>query len=794
MKAEFPRSIDSGVKFIDRYTVWDVLLTAILVLIGWALTAPYGTFVGLALGVVFAEVTPGGKRIDKKAVDGFRHFITSLTVPCPTVSKMGDGSAVLSDGSVMGVVEVSPCDIDHLPEQDKRANRDVVAELLAGLEYKVEIHSRQRYVDLSEYSGPGDTATATDHYVVVRVSSSTVAKGHHEVKDRCTEIRNTLTAADLHAERLTGSRLKSVLNQLYFGKAKVSQGSYEVEHGRKPVRRMTYVSEYPEQLSLGWIADVLNAESPGLVDVVQVVDPISDRQRNWMNRILARIDAELSASWKPFRQADLQQQKQDLEDLIEADAGGEPLVNYGVYFVARGETQDEAETTLETVQSVLNRSGVDTGEPGLYLDRGVRSVSAFYHDRLNMKEIVPGHSAAAGFAFAAYDTIEPGGTIVGEDHRNNMPVVLDRFSWEAGHTAVMGKIGSGKSYWTGLTLVRSVQEYDDLNVYIIDPKKRDYGGIVNALKGETVVIDNDLSRSPSSNITRYTVKDPSKDNTARLAETVRHVYREASKTDSKSLVVIDEVHRIITQGDEIYRDGLQAVSTLVRESRDRNIAATLVTQNADEFVRSNEGKNILRNINCNLFFRQRDVDSEVADFFHLSEKESSDLRKLRTGTELPFSEAIVRGPVNTRLRIKATEPEHNLLENGIRGFSPGGNNSGRVQASSTSEQMSSGVETDGGHKSKGTETNTSDSEAERYGLAAVLKLTFAGPIGLFEYVLFSTIFVAVALPFAVDLNSFNPISTLPVQMVLFITILNIIMIFEVIWVLALSLYRWMTQP
>ncbi|MFD1562258.1 hypothetical protein ACFR99_01565 [Haloarchaeobius amylolyticus] len=793
MKAEFPGSIDGSVRFIDRYTVWDALCTVALVLAGWAVARPLGPFVGAALGVVLAEVTPNGERIDKKVVDELRYVLSSPKVVCPKLSKMGDGSAVFDDGYVMGVVEVSSCDIEHLPEPDKRANRDVVAELLSGLDYRFEIHSRQRHVDLSECNGPGDTATATDHYVVVRVSASTVAKGHHEVKDRCTEIRNTLTAADLRAERLTGQRLKAVLNQLYFRKAKVSQGGYVVAQGRKPVRRMTYVSEYPEQMSLGWIADVLNAESPGLVDVVQVVEPVSDRQRDWMDRILARTDAELSASWKPFRQAGLQRQKQDLEDLIEADASGEPLVNYGVYFVARGENRVEAEETLETVQSVLNRSGVDTGEPGLYFNRGVKSVSAFHRDRLKKKEIVPGSSAAAGFAFAAYDTVEPGGIVVGEDHRNNMPVVLDRFSWEAGHTAVMGKIGSGKTYWTGLTLVRSVQEYDDLEIYVIDPKKRDYGGIVEALKGETVVIDNGLSRSRSSNITRYTVQDPSRDNTARLAETVRHVYREASKTDSKSLVVIDEVHRIITRADEIYRDGLQAVSTLVRESRDKDIAATLVTQNADEFVRSTEGENILRNIDCNLFFRQRDVDSEVTDFFHLSEKESSELRKLRSGTKLPFSEALVRGPVNTRLRIESTRPEHTLFENGIEGLRSGGNNN-RVQPSNTPGQASSGVETDGGHQSKDTETNTSDSDSERYGLAEVFNLTFAGPLGLFEYVLYPTFFAALLLSFVTGLQPFHPIGPFtPKDSVGLDAALSVVSA-EILWVLGLSLYRWMTQP
>ncbi|WP_135536135.1 helicase HerA domain-containing protein [Halostella pelagica] len=782
MDAEFPVPIDAKVKFLDRYTVGDVVLAAAFVVCGWAITTPTGPIVGAVLGLVAAEFTPDDKRLDEQLADGIRILTGSSSVSSPQLSKIVDGSTVLENDTVIGIVEVSSCDIERLPETDQRANRDTVTEMIAGLKQPVEIHSRQRTTDLSGSPGTGTTAVTTDHYVVVRASSGSVEENHRKVTDRCTEIRNTLTAADLHAERLTRKDLQAAVNRLYFEEAELSWTGYEVEGDRRPFHRFLYVSEFPEQLPIGWIADVLNTDTPGLVDAVQTVGPISDRDRDRMDRKLARINVEERVAKRSSRRKTLEQQKQDLEDLIGIDAAGEPVVNYGVYFVAHGRTPEEAEETLNTVKSFLRQRRVDTSVPRLRLSQGVKAESPFHPDWLGETKTVPGVSAAAGFAFGAYDTVEPGGVEIGRDQRNGMPVVLDRFSWEAGHMTVMGKIGSGKSYWTGLTLLRSAEVYDDLEIYVIDPKKRDYGDIIDALGGDTVVLDDgEIDETRSRNVVRYTVEDPSRDNTEELAEAVRHVYRNAASSDSKSLVVIDEVHRIISKGNQVYQDGLQAVSTLVRESRDRNVAATLVTQNADEFTRSNEGGNILRNVDCNLFFKQKETKSEVAEFFNLSETESSELRKLRTGTELPFSEALIEGPINTRVQVDATETEHRLIENGRLNPEP--------EVNPGQGQTAVEAQTDGGRENGDSETRN-----ERHGLITILNLVSRAPIRLFEAGTFTLASAGVLLTL-LGAWSVSEVGVLPLQTEMDVLAgigIGIIAV-ELIWIVVLTLANWLTQ-
>jgi hypothetical protein len=794
VKAKFPSVIDPVIKFLDRYTVRDVIRTGVLVSIGWYISGSSGATAGIVLGFVLTEFKPGGKTLDTHLVDSFQRITTSPTVQSPEIKKLVDGSVILADDTVYGIVRVSSQDLEYLSEPAKRANRDTVSELLNGVDYPVEFHSRQRLVSLSEYQGTDGSTVTTDHYVTVKSTGQSLAENHRQLKNRCGEIRELLTAADLYAQQLTGSELKSSVERLYPGETSVSGKGYKTEYGQKPVCRMLYVDEYPDELPLGWIADVLNQDRQGLVDVVQEVTPVSNYQRNWMDRMLGRIQTELSASWKPSRQANLREQEHDLEGLIDAEAAGDTLVNYGVYIVVRGETDREAAKTLDSVKSVLNRFRVKTCEPR-YSNQAIKAVSGFQTSRFDKSIIVPGDSAATGFSFGTKDCIEPGGVKIGSQ-QNGAPVILDRFSWEAGHITVMGKSGSGKTYWTGLTLIRSARTYDDLEIYVIDPKKRDYGDIVDALNGENIYVDRRDHLSSSKDVVRYTVEDPSQDNTEDLAKAVRHVYRQAVKTDTKTLVVIDEAHRIITKGNGIYQDGVQAVSTLVRETRDRNVATTLVTQNADEFTRSNEGRNILRNVDCNLFFKQKDVASELTDFFRLSEKESIELRKLRTGNSLPFSEAIIHGPVNTRLRVESQQEEHQLVENG--GFENKKIQSTQPASTVKSRPVENGEKpsrTDGGHKTRSTNTDTG-SKKDR-GFLKKIGLVLGAPIGLFEYGLLA------GLPVATALYWNNALTSVPLinRFALNGTPLDVLAVWtttviaaELLWTLLLTVDNWLVQP
>jgi hypothetical protein len=446
MRTPFPVSIDPKVKFLDRYTLRDVIRIGTVMLLGWYVAQAPGATIGTLLGLLLTEFKLDGKTLDTYALNAVGWITTAPTVRTPGLERTVDGSIILNDDTAVGIVKVSSQELEYASRPARKANRDTVAELLDKVDYPIEIHSRQQQVDLSDYHGASGTTVTTKHYVTVKASGQSVAANHRQVKKQCTEIRELLTASDLYAEHLTGSKLNSAVKHVYFGDIHISGNTYETKYGQKSVQQLLYIDEYPAELPFGWLAEVLNKETSGFVDVVQTVRPVTDPQRTRMDRTLARIKTELSASRTPSRQAKLREQQHDLEDLIDAEAGRETLVNYGVYIVARGDTAEEAEQSLDAVRSVLNRFRVDACTPS-QLPHAVRAVSVFHTSRFDKSEIVPGHSAAAGFSFGTHDKIEPNGVKIGQ-HQNQTPVILDRFSWDAGHITVMGKIGSGKTYWT----------------------------------------------------------------------------------------------------------------------------------------------------------------------------------------------------------------------------------------------------------------------------------------------------------------------------------------------------------
>ncbi|AZH26685.1 type IV secretory system conjugative DNA transfer family protein [Haloplanus aerogenes] len=666
MKVQYPAPItEFKVKFW-RYTVGDLVRIILPVFIGLILAGLPGAVVGSVVGIGFAELQIHGKTLDKVLVDLLRFHTEKQQLECEY--EVRDQVAVTDNGVVIGLVEIDSVDLDMASERDWQVNRDTLANLHREIEDPVEIHSRKRRVDLSDCRCVKNQAVTTDHYVVIRDSpdspsilpwkeseSRSVEARIEDTVERCRMIRNSLNAGDLSANHITRTPLEQTLNRLEISEPSLTNTRYTI--GEDSHRRILCISGYPEKRGPGVLSDILNMDAPGFIDVVQNVEPASDKQRKKLGRLVGRMRAETVATPNPLRSSEIDRKLADAQDLIDIEGSGdERLVNAAAYIVIRGESWEEVDETTEEVKRLLRRFNIKHEEPWLETPRSIRTDSITRPDGLDRGMIMPSRSVAASFAFSTHDKIEEGGISFGIDTRNSMPVVLNRFTWEAGHIARMGKTGSGKTYFAILSLLRSWQTYSDLQVYIIDPKQ-EYGSLTEAIDGETVVLDSaTLSDLETGSVTRYTVADRSQDNTDLLSEAVRHIYRKASEDRRKTIVLIDEAHRLLFDPN-----GRKALDGLVREGRDRNVSVEMITQNASDFTRSQAGQNILRNVDCYLFMKHQDVETGVSDFFNLSPKQAVELRRLRTGTDLPFSEAIIRGPVSTKLRIESTQSEHDLI-------------------------------------------------------------------------------------------------------------------------------------
>lgn len=627
---------------------------------------------GIATGVGLAEIKRNGKNFDRIAADYLGSYLEEMTLNA--TGGIRDEVVVLDDGTVLGLVEVQSVDLDMASDIEWRVNRDTVFDLYKEIDYPINLHSRKRTVDLSEYRCDSDQAVVTDHYIAVTevpkpdsllpwktTESTSIDERIDTVVTRCTNIRNTLNEGDLSADRVTGDDLREAVQRFSYPDLSLERRRYSIGSAEKKCRRLLYIQEYPEQLKPGLLSDVLNLDTPGFVDIVQSVKPVSEKQRKKLQRLTSRLKVEGALTPDPIRRSGIDRKLRDAEDMIEAEASGdERLVNHAAYIVVSGKSWSEVDETVDDVTRLLRRKRIEYEEPWLETPQAIQTDSPFRRDALDKQMILPSRSAASSFAFSTHDKIEDGGIVIGIDTRNGLPVILDRYSWEAGDIARMGKKGSGKSYSAKMTLLRMINQYNNLQVHILDPKQ-EYGRIIDAVDGLHVILDRvDIKQLDiGANVVRYTVEDRSRDNTKLLTEAMQYIYRVVSQDASRKIVLVDEAWHLLNDPE-----GRQVIGKLVREGRDVNACVELVTQNASDFTRSQEGRDILKNLNGYLFFKHQDVNTGVRSFFNLSSKEAGDLRKLPTGNKAPFSKAIINGPVNTKLQIESSLQEHAIIEGG----------------------------------------------------------------------------------------------------------------------------------
>jgi type IV secretory pathway VirB4 component len=304
---------------------------------------------------------------------------------------------------------------------------------------------------------------------------------------------------------------------------------------------------------------------------------------------------------------------------------------------------------------------VDHRKPVFTTDKTLHSISPYHPDRLNQKLLMPTRSVATGLPFATQGTDKDSGVVYGIDSDDEMPVLLDRFSWDSYATARVGMTGSGKSFSTKLELIRSHLCYDDLRIVVVDPKQ-EYKHVLRTLDGEVEWIEDGKEYTLDNQVTGFTVKERGKEeNTENLVDVVRQLYRETSQDDEKTLVVVDEAHNLMN-----HEEGRQVLSQWIREARDTQTAITLISQNVGDFTNYREGKAVLSNTKAKIFHRHDQVEDHVVDHFNLSQREEAQLRKLKTGTETEHGEAIIKitGKLNSEIRVEASTEEKAVIEAG----------------------------------------------------------------------------------------------------------------------------------
>lgn len=491
-----------------------------------------------------------------------------------------------------------------------------------------------------------------------------------ELQQRVDIVTDALDRGSLEAEQLTGIELQQYINSFQQDETDVeikplTYTASSINYGRH--RRLITISDYPSSAKLGWPVQLLNNNHDGRVDIIQRITPRNQADTiQSLEREIERLQAELNSRHTDGLLKDvstLQQKKTDAEHMLDlATDNSAKLVDYQAYIVVHGSTPGERDSAHKYVKTRLETLLADYKHPVFQSDKAWKTESALHKDPLGESTLMPSSSAASGFPFATNNRNEGSGIIFGTSADDGAPVLLDIWNWSSHSSAILGKTGSGKSFYAKTLLLRWALTDTDLGqVIILDPKK-EYGEPVESLGGDIHTLSGDADWEITSTVQSFEVEERGREgNETRLVEAVRQTYNQVSQDKERTIIVIDECHNILRR-----EEGRQVLEQFVREARDTRTAVVMISQNADDFASNLEGRNILKNLEAVFLMHHAEVAEDVVDFFQLSETEQTTLRKLKTGTKADYSQALMKvsDRLDAKVRIEATSEEHQIINRG----------------------------------------------------------------------------------------------------------------------------------
>ena len=728
-KIRIPGDLNVPIQLFGQFTVKELIRLTVPVLIGLSFRSVTWIVAGMLAGIVWYLWKPFGQPLDyhvrhlPRWLFGKRQLQESDLGDLE--SQMGrsiDNHKIKNKhGSLIGVIEVTPTNLDLKTGDENAALHNVYQQLLESVNYPVQILSKQTAFEIEDYlrklekrSGPhkvlkkdymrycheiGETELEqTQHYIVVHVEpgglnyvqkhvekalsilpgdlekwcepwlgSSNDAEGEEralaaELDSRCREVVTELNTADLSAERVTDAdRLKELVKEsIVFQRSMTPVWTGQPSERGGQYKRSLYISEYPSTVQFGWINQVL--QSTGKIDIAQTVRPrnTSDAVKQLQQlseKLNAEINSFLASGYMGTNK--LESLLEDVEWFLDllAERQGKP-VEYGCYITVRADSRERCRQVFDQVCNRLDTMRFDYEVPVLRTDYAYKSMTPLYLDCLNESLLMPASSAASGFPFTTQQSTGFG-VLHGLDTGSGAPVLLNRFDWSSHSLARMGMVGSGKSYKSKLELLRSQLVHDDLQVVVVDPKQ-EYRRIIEICQGEYRVLNGETEVRFDNDVVGYTIPERGDENNVRLlVDGVRQIYHKTSQNEQKTLVLIDEA-RILLNDEH----GLDVLNQFVLEGRDTNTAVTLVTQNASHFTYSRKGREILDNMPAKEFMRHDRVPESAVNYFDMSRREKQELYELKTGTESRYSESLLRvsGRLKTRVKIESTSQEHVAID------------------------------------------------------------------------------------------------------------------------------------
>ncbi len=237
---------------------------------------------------------------------------------------------------------------------------------------------------------------------------------------------------------------------------------------------LSYISVYPAKVYEGWIADEF-AWKPFRLDFTQFIEPVSEeRVIAELNRKITSLEGKLAEMRRKGR-IDTQHIEQELEYLYryreELTARRIRLFTLSTYF-AISPLKNDREAAEDAYAEFMQKMKSKGAQPKRIRYRMLDAFKCFLpegKDLLRRRILVDSDAVASCFPFVFPTIMHPTGVLYGFDAATRAPVIIDRFSFAGHNEIVVGKIGSGKSFFVKLEMLRWFINDPKIKIFLVDP-------------------------------------------------------------------------------------------------------------------------------------------------------------------------------------------------------------------------------------------------------------------------------------------------------------------------------------
>lgn len=228
------------------------------------------------------------------------------------------------------------------------------------------------------------------------------------------------------------------------------------------------VTQFPSQLPRDWLSSLL-VSLPFLASSVSLYPISKNTSTSTVGRFILNLSSEVIYRSQYGRPCDdierLLERARVLSEDIRSDATR--LFYASVLLAVTADSLMTLKEELEMTESMLRSDGVSYSSLECSQRSTLGELSLYHRSAFEESPIVSMQSLPALIPFTQSAILQRGGSYLGFNALDGSPVVFDRFSGLNFNSIVVGKSGSGKSFFAKVTILREIGR--EGRCYVIDP-------------------------------------------------------------------------------------------------------------------------------------------------------------------------------------------------------------------------------------------------------------------------------------------------------------------------------------